>query len=76
MRGGVGQAHHEELLAERAGALAEDVVGRHGDDGGEREDEGVDVRHVEVVGRDGVRDGVRGHGLRLRHCAALVRWDA
>ena len=37
---------HEQHLAERAGALAQHLVRGHGDDGAEREDEGVNVSHV------------------------------
>jgi hypothetical protein len=35
--------HHEQLLAQRAAALAQHLVGGHGDDGRQREDERVDV---------------------------------
>ena len=41
-----------------------DLVRGHGDDGGQGEDEGVDVGHVEVVGCDGVGDRVGRHRLR------------
>lgn len=57
--------HHEERLAERAGSLAEDFVRVERNDVAEREDEGVDVGHIEVIGRDGVRDGVLGEDLGL-----------
>lgn len=57
--------HHEERLAERPRALPQHLVGAHRDDRAEREDERVHVRHVEVVGGDGVGDGIRRHPLRL-----------
>ena len=38
--------HHEEHLTQGARTFAQDLVWRHGDDGGQGEDEGVDVGHV------------------------------
>ena len=52
--------HHEQGLAEGARAFPQDLVRLHGDDGTEGKDEGVDVLHVQVVGRHGVRDRVVG----------------
>lgn len=57
--------HHEERLAKRPGSFSEDLVRVERDDVAEREDEGVNVFHVEVVGRDGVRDRVLGEDVRL-----------
>jgi hypothetical protein len=51
-------AYHEQSLAKCAGPFAKDLVRVEGDDVTEREDEGVDVFHVEVVSRNGVGDGV------------------
>lgn len=46
--------NHEKGLAERSGAFSKDFVGVEGDNVAEREDEWVDVFHVEIVGRNGV----------------------
>ena len=53
--------HHQQRLAERARSLSEDVFRAHGDDGGEGEDEVVDVGGVEVVGGHRVGHRVGGH---------------
>ncbi len=45
-----------------------DLVRGHGDDGGEGEDERVDIGHVEVVGCDSVGHGVSRHRLRRLCC--------
>lgn len=57
--------HHEKGLAQRARALAQDLVRVERDDVAQREDERVHVFHVEVVGGDGVRNRVLGERLRL-----------
>jgi hypothetical protein len=50
--------HHEQLLAERAAALAQHLVRRHGDDRGQGEDEGVDVPAGRVDAGQGTRQGM------------------
>ena len=55
--------HHEEHFAERSRALSEGVIGAQGQDRAQREDEGMDVFHVEVVGCDGIGNRVLGQGL-------------
>jgi len=51
------------------------LIRLHGDDGAEGVAEGMDVLHVEVVGGDGVRDGVVGQVLRLFCChSAHLFW--
>ena len=62
--------HHQQNLAEGAGALPEDLIRRHGNDGAQREDEGVDVGHVQVVGGHRIRDRVGRHLVRLLSCKA------
>lgn len=64
---------HEQRLAERSRSLPEHLVGVEGDDVAEGEDEGVDVFHIEVVGGDGVRNGVLGEDLRLFDGVAVRR---
>mmetsp|Transcript_5173 Transcript_5173/g.15419 ORF Transcript_5173/g.15419 Transcript_5173/m.15419 type:complete len:397 (-) Transcript_5173:1153-2343(-) len=49
---------HQQGLAQRAGAFAEDIVGSVWDDRAQCEDEIVDVFHVQVIRRDRVRDRV------------------
>ena len=53
---GAVRLHHQQRLAQGTGALPEHLVGRQRDDRREREDEGVHVGHVEVVGGHRVGD--------------------
>ena len=50
--------YHQERLAECAGAFPQDFIGTKWDDVAQREDEWVDVFHVEVIGSNGIGDGV------------------
>ena len=50
--------HHEQHLAEGSRPLAQDLVRWHRNYGGQGENEGVDVGHVQVEGGNGVGDGV------------------
>ena len=68
----VTSTNHEQRLAKGAGPFSEDLVGVERDDVAEREDERVNVFHVEVVCRDGVRDGVLREDLRLLGGVAAV----
>ncbi len=55
--------HHEQCLTQRAGALSQNLVWLHGDDGAEGKDERVNVLHVEIVGGYSVGYGVVGQAL-------------
>ena len=48
--------HHEQDLTEGARALPEHLIRRQGNDGAQREDEGVDVGHVQVIGGHRIGD--------------------
>lgn len=50
--------YHEQGFTKRPTALPQNIVGIERDDVAKREDERVDVFHVQVVRGDGVRDGV------------------
>ncbi len=63
---GVGFSH-EEVFAESATALPEDLIREHGDDGSKGEDEAVDVLHIEEVSGHCIRNGV----LRQSLCVIL-----
>lgn len=52
---------HNTLYTERTGSLAQDVLTRQRNDRTQREDEVVHIGGVEVVGSDGIGDGVGGH---------------
>ena len=53
--------HHQQLLTQRATAFAQHLVWGHGDDGSQREDEGVDVA---VEGKQERGAQVNGEGVR------------
>ena len=59
------RTNHEQRFAKSTGPFSEDFVGVERDDVAEREDERMDVFHVEVVCRDGVGDRVLREDLRL-----------
>jgi len=57
--------HHQQRLTQRPRSLPEHLVRVEGNDVAEREDERMDVGHVEVVGRHSVRDRVLSENLRF-----------
>jgi len=62
---GGARADHQQRLAEGAGALAQHVVGVERDDVAQREDERVDVLHVQVERGHRIGHRVRRQPLRI-----------
>lgn len=60
--------HHEQRLAESPRALPQYLIGIQGNDVAKRENEGMDVFHIQVISRHRIGDGVLGEDLRLFDC--------
>jgi hypothetical protein len=57
--------HHKQCFAKSPASLSEHFIRVEGNNVTKGENEGVDIFHVQVVGRDGVGDGVLSEDLRL-----------
>jgi len=57
--------YHQQRFAQRSTPFSQDFVRIEGNNITQRKDEGVHIFHIEVVGRNGIGDGVLSQDLRL-----------